>query len=188
MPAHRSTRTYRCSPRGARHLIEHRVRLRRATRGRGNGLVADAAEAQSRRRRARTGQDGDGDGQAGGPAHGCRGTASGLQPRPPGGQDVRVRRACGRRRDGRRSRSPRPQSSDSIPSASPLPPRILYFARQMPRRSSSGPGCRSATPKDRRCRRARGSRSWLPTRLGLGSPPDGSVLEAIAAARGRLDG
>ena len=79
--------------RGARALVDQRVRVRPPARGRGYGLVGDAAEAEPGRRRARPRQGGHRARSAAGPARDGEGAAARLQPRPAGGQAAGLRRA-----------------------------------------------------------------------------------------------
>ena len=157
--------------RGALPLGVGRVRLRPAAGERRHRLVDDAAEAESRRRRARPRQGRDGDRPPGGAARDAQGPAARLQPRPPGGQAARLRRAPGRRRgargadDARRRARARPRDD-----CAPRPPTRCSSPPTRPRRSSA-PGRRSAT-RTSRWRRASGrARSSPPGRRPTASPP-----------------
>ena len=80
--------------RGARPLVDVRVRLRPAARGGGDRVVDDAAEAEPRRGRAGARQGRHGHRAAHRLARDGQGAAARVQPRPAGGQGAGVRGAA----------------------------------------------------------------------------------------------
>ena len=175
--------------RGARPLVDERVRLRASCpESRRDGLVDDAAEAEPRRRRARARQGRDDDRPADRPARRREGPAARVRPRPAGGQAAGVRRAPRRAARARRARRARRRAR-----ARPRAPRRRMrrsaaardgrgrAARRRRRRRSAMRTSRSR----RRCAPGRSSRLRRRSRA-LRRVPLPPYAGAVAAARARL--